>query len=216
MKYGNIIDDHDIRGKDPEWVKNFLRNHNTGTNNLGRQYLGHILLSYNNPTVLDVACGTAVNHETWNLMQVKHQYIGLDSTQALLDEAGQRYCDDIQLVKGFAQDLPFQDNQFDIIVIRHLLEHLHEGYAKVIREGLRVAKKELIVVFFLDPSDQEADLIEERNSGIAEHPYITHHWNIYSWLKFTQFVAELGVQIKVNRVVTPGAAHADTIVRLIK
>ncbi len=219
MKYGDITDDHEIRGQDLAWVSGFLRHHRTGTDNLGRVALGRIIQTVpitSCPTVLDVACGTAVNWETWKSIGVQCAYTGLDSTQALLDEAKRRYGNDITLAKGFAQELPFQDGEFDVVVVRHLLEHVQEGYETIITEALRVARTEAVVVFFIDPHEGSEDIIEERASGLAGHPEITHHWNTYSWPQFTQFIAGLGVQMKVGRVVTPGAAHADTIVRLIK
>lgn len=44
----------------------------------------------------------------------------------------------------------------------------------------------------------------------------TFFWNTYSWPRFSEFIATLGVRMEKHYIQTPGAAHADTIVRLIK
>jgi hypothetical protein len=111
------------------------------------------------------------------------------------------------------QETGFSDGFADVVIMRHIMEHLQEGYEDAIREGLRVASKELVVVFFLDPSEAAEDVIQESE---PDENGCTYFWNTYSWPKFTKFVSTLGVQIKLCYVQTPGAAHADTIVRLIK
>lgn len=192
----------------------FLRNHGTGADNLGRQALAEIIEKFHpNETVADVACGTCVNWEVFRARNTPCKYIGVDRTAGFLEHARNLYQGEIELKLGYVQELPFADNEVEVVVMRHILEHLQEGYELAIREGLRVASKELIVIFFLDPTDSAEDHIQE--SKVDENG-CTYFWNTYSWFKFTQFISQLGVQIKVERVVTPGAAHADTIVRLIK
>lgn len=210
-RFKDTPDNHDFMTQ--EHVSGFLRNHRTGTDNLGRHALARIVGSYDNPTVVDAACGTCVNWEVFKNAGVKCQYVGVDRTQGMLEEANRRYGNEILLRDGYVQDTGLENEYADVVIMRHILEHLQEGYESAIREGLRVASKELIIVFFLDPSDAAEDQIQESD---PDENGCTYFWNTYSWSKFTQFIASLGVQAKVGRVVTPGAAHADTIVRLIK
>jgi len=209
-KYKRTSDNHDFMTQ--EHISGFLRNHRTGTDNLGRHALAKIIAQHDTPTVIDAACGTCVNWEVFKQYGFQCNYIGVDRTKGMLTEAARRY-PEIELVQGYVQSLPFKDGAADVVLMRHILEHLEEGYELAIQEGLRVASKELVIVFFLDPSYQEEDSMEESDPDENE---CTYHWNTYSWLKFTRFVASLGVRMKFDRVVTPGAAHADTIVRLIK
>jgi ubiquinone/menaquinone biosynthesis C-methylase UbiE len=130
----------------------------------------------------------------------------------MLLEASKRY-PEISVTKGYVQELPLKDGSVDIVIMRHILEHLQEGYEDAILEGLRVASKELIVVFFLNPSHEDDDVIHESD---PDENGCTYFWNTYSWIKFTNFVSGLGVKMKYDHVITPGAAHSDTIVRLIK
>jgi len=209
--FKDTLDNHDFMTE--EHVAGFLRNHGTGLDNAGRHALAQVIAQYDNPRVVDAACGTCVNWDVFKAVGVQCQYVGVDRTKKMLTEAGRRYGSEVTLYEGYVQELPLVDDFADIVVMRHILEHLQEGYEEAIREGLRVASKELIVVFFLDPSNQDEDVIQESD---PDENGCTYFWNTYSWKKFTEFVASLGVQMKVGHVVTPGAAHADTIVRLIK
>lgn len=211
MNYRDRRDNHDFMT--PEHVSGFLRNHGTGTNNLGRMVLSNIIRTYDNPKVLDAACGTCVNWETFKLLGTKCRYTGMDRTQKMIDHARKLYDNQIDLQLGYVQNMPFQDGQMDIVIMRHILEHLEEGYEAAIKEGLRVASKELIVVFFINPSDSDKDDISE---STPDENNCTYFWNTYSWSKFVNFVSGLGVRIQRDYVVTPGAAADDTIIRLIK
>jgi ubiquinone/menaquinone biosynthesis C-methylase UbiE len=210
-KFKHTPDNHDFMSG--EHIAGFLRNHRTGTDNLGRQTLAKIIQQYDNPKVLDAACGTCVNWEVFKLTGTKCQYVGMDRTEGMLEEANNRYGGEITLHRGYVQETDLPDNFVDVVIMRHILEHLQEGYETAIKEGLRVASKELIVVFFLDPSEKEEDEMQE--SPLDENG-CTYFWNTYSWAKFTRFVSGLGVKMMIGYVKTPGAAHADTIVRLVK
>lgn len=210
-KFKNKLDNHDFMT--PEHISVFLRNHKTGIDNLGRQALAQIVSQYDNPTVLDLACATCVNWEVFKNAGVKCQYIGMDRTEGMLLEADKLYGDEITLHRGYVQETNLPNNFADIVIMRHILEHLQEGYEDAVREGLRITRKELIIVFFLDPSDITEDVIQESQ---PDENGCTYFWNTYNWFKFTRFIVSLGYQMKVSRVVTPGAAHADTIVRIIK
>jgi ubiquinone/menaquinone biosynthesis C-methylase UbiE len=209
--YKNTPDDHDFM--EEEHIARFLRNDGTGVDNLGRRSLGNIVKSHGHPDVLDIACGTAVNWETFKKFNMPCNYTGLDRTKNLLTHAKELYGDEISLVEGYAQDLPFKDNSFDIVILRHILEHLQEGYEDVIKEALRVTRKELVVVFFLDLTISEEDRIQESD---PDENGCTYFWNEYSHSKFMRFVSSLGVRPAVGYIRSPDAAHADTIFRLIK
>lgn len=209
-KFKTTLDNHDFMTEGH--IAGFLRNHGTGVNNLGRRYLGDIINLYDNPVVVDAACGTCVNFETFKSMGVRCQYIGVDRTQGMLDESAKRY-QGISVMPGYVQELPLEDASADIVIMRHILEHLEEGYEDAIREGLRVANKELVLVFFLDPFNKEEDDISESK---ADEDGCTYFWNTYSRPKLMRFLIQFGYQIKGAFIQTPGAAHADTIVRIVK
>lgn len=196
----------------PEHIAQFLRNNNTGVNNRGRQFLATIISHYNNPSVLDAACGTCVNWEVFKAMGIKCRYTGMDRTKGMLREAKNRYGDKIELVEGYVQDLPFSDDTKDIVIMRHILEHLPDGYEQAIKEGFRVALQELILVFFLVPH-QESDQIQESQ---PDEFGCTYFMNTYNHNKLMAFLSTFGCRIVTDFVQTQGAAHPDFIIRLIK
>lgn len=211
MNYETRRDNHDFMT--PEHVATFLRNHNTGVNNLGRHRLASLVRSYKNPSVLDVACGTCVNWEVFKNVSVDCQYIGLDRTEKMLAHAKNLYKDEIVLKQGYIQSIPFEDSSIDVVIARHILEHLGDGYHKAIREVFRVAREEAILVFFVDLAEGDEDVIKESE---PDDNGCTYFWNTYSNSKLMEFLSEFNCQIKVEYCITPGAAAADTIVRLIK
>jgi ubiquinone/menaquinone biosynthesis C-methylase UbiE len=214
--YKTRKDTHDYF--EPPHVAQFMRNHNTGINNLGRYVLASIVNHHHvngkPPRVLDVGCGTAVNYEVIKNLKVDCQYTGLDRTQKFVDHANKLYGnnENFNMQLGFAQEIPFDDNSFDVVIIRHVLEHL-DDYEQAIQECLRVAAKEVVVVFFLEPSAEEEDKIE-KNGPDERGCY--YYWNTYSWPKFVRFISSRGVQLQKKVQATPNAAHVDTIVRLMK
>lgn len=217
MNYKDRKDTHDYFT--PEHVQVFLRNHRTGLDNQGRQYLGHIVKLYGTgPEVkfLDIACCTGTTFETIKLMGLNISYTGIDRTKQFLAHARNLYKDyqpRPEFLEGYAQELPFKDGEFDLVCIRHLLEHLPDGYEAAIKEAVRVASKEAIIVFFLEPHSGSEDIIKEEG---PDERGCTYYWNNYSRSKLLKFLSQFGCQIKVERVETPGAAHADLIIRLIK
>jgi len=207
------INNHDFFT--PEHVASFLRNHRTGTDNLGRQRLAALIHRFNDPntTVLDVACGTCVNYEVFRNFGARCKYTGLDRTKNFLAHARSLYGDSISLREGRIQEIPFIDNAFDVVIARHILEHLGEGYETAIKEVFRVAAKEAILVFFVDLSDSPEDIIKESE---PDENGCTYFWNTYSHSKLFSFLSTLNCQIQLEYIRTPGAAANDTIVRLIK
>jgi ubiquinone/menaquinone biosynthesis C-methylase UbiE len=210
-RFKTSLDNHDFMT--PDDIAGFLRNHRTGTDNIGRQALAEIVRQYEDPMVVDAACGTCVNWEVFKARGVKCDYYGVDRTIGMIERAQELYGDEICVVHGYVQQLPVEDGEADIVIMRHILEHLQEGYEDAIREGLRVASKELVLVFFLDLGRGDEDKIEESE---PDENGCTYFWNTYSHPKLMKFLSEFGCQLKVSRWVTPGAAHADTILRIIK
>lgn len=210
-KFKSTPDNHDFMEKDH--IARFLRNHSTGTDNMGRKALGSIIAQNPGCTVVDAACGTCVNWEVFRDMSVPCSYIGVDRSVDFLSHAKDLYGDSIELREGYVQDLPFEDGEVEIVIMRHILEHLEDGYEAAITEGLRVAEKELIIVFFLEPSDKEEDEITESE---PDENGCTYFWNTYSYTKLVQFLTTFGYQVTNGQISTPGAAHVDTILRIKK
>ncbi len=92
--------------------------------------------------ILDIGCGTGISLEP--LMDKKLNLTGLDPSPYMLDIASKRLGNRVDLHRGSAEDLPFDDNEFDSAFIFTSLEFT-ERPAKAIEEACRVAKDTVIL-----------------------------------------------------------------------
>src|ERR1700722_3159859 len=90
---------------------------------------------------LDVACGAA--HTAESLSPFVRQVIGIDLTTELLDVGSARLfsngIDNVLLQEGNAENLPFLDRTFDLVLCRSSLHHFADPHG-AITEMKRVTK----------------------------------------------------------------------------
>jgi demethylmenaquinone methyltransferase/2-methoxy-6-polyprenyl-1,4-benzoquinol methylase len=121
-------------GQDPRW----------------RRFLVSRIDARPGDTVLDVATGTgAVAREV--IRQKGCSVVGLDQSPEMLAEARRRLGDDIRLVEGTAERLPFDDASFDALTFTYLLRYVEDPPAtlrelsRVVRPGGSIASLEFAV-----------------------------------------------------------------------
>jgi len=83
-------------------------------------------------TVLDVGCGTGLFLE--RIESECMEAIGVDPSEELLKVSEKRFSG--QLLHGFAEDLPFKDNEFDVVVSITAMQNFNN-----IEEGLEEIKR---------------------------------------------------------------------------
>jgi len=93
-------------------------------------------------SVLGIGCGTGMHLSRLNQMGL--QVTGLDPSPYMLDIVKKNLGDRVDLHRGFAEDLPFDDNSFDLVCMIFTLEFV-DNPVKAIEEACRVGKD----VFFL-------------------------------------------------------------------
>ena len=134
-----------------------------------KEYLDYIIEKTSpkkTDTILEVAAGTCICGRA--LAPYAGHIICLDATAARL-EAGKAECEkagisNITLVQGYAEELPFLANSFDIVISRLAFHHFTEP-AAIFREMIRVLKPggKLIMIDMV-PADialrEETDRIE--------------------------------------------------------
>ena len=109
-------------GQDPRW----------------RQFLVSRVDARPGDTVLDVATGTgAVAREL--IRQKGCTVVGLDQSPEMLAEARRRLGDEVRLVEGRAESLPFDDASFDALTLTYLLRYVADP-AAMLRELARVVR----------------------------------------------------------------------------
>lgn len=95
--------------------------------------------------LLDVGCGTG---NFLRLFQkAKCVLTGIDSSSAALEHARDKLGPQCELAQGTAGDLPFSDNEFDVVTLINSLQ-IQDNPQKVIAEAIRVSRSRVFVGFF--------------------------------------------------------------------
>lgn len=116
-----------------------------------RQYLKN----NNYQSVLDIPCGLCIDYFGLKQEHVHVEYIGMDVTPKLIDIATQNK---VPVLRASIENIPLSDSSIELAYSRHILEHL-DDYKQAVKELIRVASKEVLVVFFIPPLDGDIDQI---------------------------------------------------------
>ena len=94
--------------------------------------------------ILDIGCGTGNNlqlfREKWCSLT------GIDSSGEKLEIARQKYGNRAEFILGQADDIPFSDNEFDIVTIINFLE-IADHPRRVIKEAIRICRGRVFIGF---------------------------------------------------------------------
>ena len=93
-------------------------------------------------SIIDIGCGTG--RDLVSFLDSGLNVTGLDPSPYMLDIAAKKVEERAELSRGFAEDLPFEDNSFNYASIVTTLE-FSEKPAKAIEEAARVAKDKLFL-----------------------------------------------------------------------
>ncbi|MCD4677541.1 MAG: class I SAM-dependent methyltransferase [Desulfobacula sp.] len=92
--------------------------------------------------IIDIGCGTGISLEP--LLDKGLNLTGIDPSLYMLDLASKKFGSRVDLHRGVAEDLPFEDNAFDCAILFTSLEFTNRP-AKAIEEACRVAKDTVIL-----------------------------------------------------------------------
>ncbi|GAB6095809.1 class I SAM-dependent methyltransferase [Desulfatiferula olefinivorans] len=121
--------------------------HNSRQNHLVKRRQGLLLYDLLDPlpgdAIVDIGCGTG---EILSFLagRSSHPLTGIDSSPYMLDFARQKLGHRVDLHRGFAEDLPFEDNTFDHALLINALEFVDDPN-KAVAEAARVAKDRLFI-----------------------------------------------------------------------
>ena len=100
-------------------------------------------LNNSNPRILDVGCGTGANLK----MLAEHgRAEGVDISQQAVDFCHERGLESVKL--GAAEDLPYEDDSFDLVTALDVVEHLDDDVAGL-REMRRVLRADGRLLLFV-------------------------------------------------------------------
>ncbi len=107
------------------------------------QLLNSLLKPASGDSILDIGCGTGETLKTFSVTPGL-DLTGLDPSPYMLDFARKKIKDKAELHRGFAEDLPFDDNAFNHACLIITLEYA-ENPRKAVEEAARVAKDRLFI-----------------------------------------------------------------------
>ena len=132
-------------------------------------------------SVLDVGCGAGAGYESPAVAGLTQNYLGIDSSEPSIEIARELYpAGKFQVGNATALAAQFGSNSFDIVVLRHVLEHLPE-FDLAMSEALAVAARRAIFVFYLTPRALPLG-VSRLDPG---HGRPRFHTNIYSRARST-------------------------------
>lgn len=120
----------------------------------------------NKKNVLDVGCGTGAI--TLDLAELTNGTVtGIDSDPEKLKHAEELLKDfsNVKLIEGNAEEMPFEDETFDLVVFNVVLIHIKDQQ-KAVSEMARVTEKDGIVLATLEPDYEH--FIEYPETPLAE------------------------------------------------
>ena len=109
---------------------------------LSTQLIIRLLKPQRGERILDIGCGTGNHLLLFHRLGL--DVTGIDASPYMLDIARSRLGNKASLKIGRAEDLPFEDNEFDVATLIYTLEFLDDTYA-ALREVGRVAKHRVFV-----------------------------------------------------------------------
>ena len=92
--------------------------------------------------LLDIGCGTGLSLEPF--VDLGMSLTGIDLSAYMLDKAAERLGHRVDLHRGTAENLPFDDNSFDTALLFFSLE-FSDRPAKAIEEACRVAREQVVI-----------------------------------------------------------------------
>ncbi|BBO69196.1 hypothetical protein DSCA_31260 [Desulfosarcina alkanivorans] len=140
LSMGYVFDFHDARGYD-QW---FSKRKNRLAAALESRLMMGMLDPVAGESVLDIGCGTGAS--TVPLLEKGLDVTGIDPSPYMLDILSATLGNRISLYRGFAEDLPFDDNSFNHACLFTCLEFVDDPQ-KALAEAFRVAKDRVFIGF---------------------------------------------------------------------
>ena len=161
---GYIYDFHDAQSYEQWWSR--LKDDPTAA--MEFELMTKLLNPVAGESILDIGCGTGVSCHP--LLAKGLNVTGIDPSPYMLDLSFVNHGNKVDLYRGFAEDLPFDDNSFNHALFFLSLEFVDDPAAAV-AEACRVAKDR---VFFGFLNRYALKGIHRRIVGLSRHPTFAH------------------------------------------
>ena len=168
----------------------------------------------NNPTIIEAGCGTG--HVLSKIAsEIKtNNLIGIDPLEWWLDKAKKRLQDKAKLIKGFAENLPFDNKSVDITICTEVIEHVIDPTV-VLKELKRVTKDNGLIIVSIPNEkliNKLKDIIDffkiyqKLFSNIPKRnddEWHLHSFDLESFKKYIPSEMEIGSVIRIPSTVLP-------------
>lgn len=147
-------------------------------------------------SILDVGSGGGIQYLAFQEFSHKPiYYVGVDIHPGMVAYARKTF-PNVGFYEGDARALSYHDNQFEVVVIRHVVEHHPPGCAEsVLSEAVRVARRGVVVLFFKPPSQLRTGVNVKRGKRF----YVNH----YSAEWVTETLRSLSRNCKISTTYIP-------------
>ena len=162
----------------------FNRPINKAAFDLETQLMQDMLQPMRGESVLDIGCGAGACLSA--LLEMGLQVTGLDPSTYMLDLALEKIGNCADFYRGYAEDLPFDDNSFSYASLFTTLEFVDDP-KKSLEEAFRVAKDRVFIGFF---NRYAIKGIQRRVKGIFT-PTIFNHARFFSVWELKQMIRQL-------------------------
>jgi len=146
--------------------------------------------------VLDVGCGTGIHLELYQKLGC--HVFGIDRSPAMIQVARNRLGETADLYAGDASDMPYPDEEFDLIMMTTVLHEMPaEVRSAVIEESKRVLKKDgrmLLIDFHPGPIQLLKGWLNKCLITLAELSGGREHFKNYR-----QFIANEGLPALISK-----------------
>ena len=133
----------------PDVLRILMHNGGAGKEHPSRAFVASLVRQ--GESVLDVGCGAGVGYEALADLGLESRYVGIDSSEPSVEIARELYPAGTFCI-GSATSLVshFGPNAFDVVLVRHVLEHLPD-FEAAMNEAVVVSRRLALFVFFLTP-----------------------------------------------------------------
>jgi len=135
-----VFDKNTARSCD-DWLKSPIGDY---VNSREKKLILTLLAPKEGEKLLDVGCKTGNN--LLFLRRAGCDVTGIDSSLSMLETARKKLGDRADFYSGSPEDLPFSDNEFDVVTLINCLEFV-ENPQKAIEEAIRVSRERVFLGF---------------------------------------------------------------------
>lgn len=156
-------------------------------------------------TLLDAGCGPGTELVGYKQDALHVRYTGLDGSHRMLQLVRQKH-PDATFVRGSLEQLPFAEGGYDVVLLKHVLEH-QPDYRNTVRQAVRVARQAVVINFFHKPLPVPFDIHLKDRRGF---------WNNwYSRSKFEAYLRTLPL-VSFEKLRTTGTAGQTAEIYVLK